>query len=74
MVRNLDHRVEVACPIYSRTFRQELHDIYEIQLRENVKARILDPNLNNRYVKTDESEEECRSQIEIYNYLIHKEY
>ena len=74
MVRNLDHRVEVACPIYSETFRQELQDIYDIQLRENVKARILDPQLNNKYVKSEDPSIECRSQIEIYNYLVKKEY
>lgn len=74
MMRNLNHRVEVACPIFSETFRQELVDIYEIQLRENVKARILDSNQLNRYVKHEETDHDCRSQIEIYNYLVDKEY
>ncbi|MCL9980565.1 MAG: polyphosphate kinase 1 [Bacteroidia bacterium] len=74
MMRNLNHRVEVACPIFSETFRKELIDIYEIQLRENVKARILDSNQHNRYVKNEDSDQDCRSQIEIYNYLIDKEY
>ncbi len=74
MMRNLNHRVEVACPIFSKTFRQELIDIYEIQLRENVKARILDSNQLNRYVKHEETDHDCRSQIEIYNYLVDKEY
>lgn len=74
MMRNLNHRVEVACPIFSETFRQELIDIYEIQLRENVKARILDSNQHNRYVKHEETDHDCRSQIEIYNYLVDKEY
>jgi polyphosphate kinase len=74
MMRNLNHRVEVACPIFSETFRQELVDIYEIQLRENVKARILDSNQHNRYVKHEETDHDCRSQIEIYNYLVDKEY
>jgi len=42
----------------------------QIQLRDNVKARILNNELNNRYVTNDK--EPCRSQIEIYNYLRRK--
>jgi polyphosphate kinase len=39
-----------------------------IQLQDNVKARLLDKELSNNYVKTDE-QSKVRSQIEIYNYL-----
>ena len=74
MVRNLDHRVEVACPIYSKTFREELKDILQIQLKENVKARILDNQQRNKYVKRGEKEKVFRSQLEIYNYLKGKKY
>lgn len=75
MVRNLDHRVEVTCPIISKTFSQELIDIMEIQLKENVKARVLNNIQNNEYF-TPENEEsvEFRSQLEIYKYLQNKEY
>ncbi len=72
MVRNIDHRVEVACPIYDKELQQELKDILEIQLRDNVKARILDNDLSNEYVSDDGAK--VRSQIEIYNYLLHKKY
>jgi polyphosphate kinase len=74
MRRNLDHRVEVACPIYSQTFGDELKDILKIQLKENVKARILDNKQRNAYVKRTEKEKSFRSQIEIYNYLKGKKY
>ena len=74
MRRNLDHRVEVACPIYSQTFSDELKDILKIQLKENVKARILDNKHRNVYVKRTEKEKSFRSQIEIYNYLKAKKY
>lgn len=74
MVRNLDHRVEVACPIYSKTFGKELKDILQIQLKENVKARILDNQQRNKYVKRGEKEKVFRSQLEIYNYLKSKKY
>jgi len=71
MVRNLDHRVEVTCPVLDETIRQELKEILDIQLSDNVKARWLDNELMNKY-KRDHSEKKIRSQIEIYNYLYHK--
>src|SRR5678816_633493 len=37
MVRNLDHRVEVTCPVTEETVKQELKDILNIQLSDNVK-------------------------------------
>lgn len=74
MVRNLDHRVEVACPIFSKTFSEELKDILKIQLKENVKARILDNQQRNHYVYRGPKERDYRSQIEIYNYLKAKKY
>ena len=72
MVRNIDHRVEIACPIFDKQLQQELKDILEIQLKDNVKARILDNELSNEYVSDDSAK--VRSQIEIYNYLLHKKY
>ena len=74
MKRNLDHRVEVACPIFSQTFSDELRDILKIQLKENIKARILDNKQRNQYVKRTDKENSFRSQIEIYNYLKGKKY
>ncbi len=74
MVRNLDHRVEVACPIYDETIQQELADIMEIQLSENVKGRILDNEQSNAYIVRKENEPEVRSQVAIYHYLRQKTY
>jgi len=37
MVRNLDHRVEAACPILNERIKQEIIDILNIQLKDNVK-------------------------------------
>jgi len=73
MVRNLDHRVEAACPILDKEIRQELIDILHIQLSENVKGRILDNKQKNEYVeKQHEDMPDIRSQIEIYDYLFRK--
>ncbi len=67
MVRNLDHRVEAAVPIIDATIAQEIKDIISIQLKDNVKARLLDNRLTNKYVEGEG--EKVRSQIEIFNYL-----
>ncbi len=70
MVRNLDHRVEVTCPVLDEAITQELKEILDIQLADNVKARWLDNGLQNCYVRDDR--EKVRSQIDIYNYLYQK--
>jgi polyphosphate kinase len=71
MVRNLDHRVEASCPIMDEKIKTELKDILNIQLSDNVKARWLDNELNNEYVRSD-NEISVRSQIETYKYLYQK--
>lgn len=73
MVRNLDHRVEVACPVFDKQIQEELKEILEIQLSDNMKARILDNELSNEYVNPRNSKK-IRSQIETYNYLLKKNY
>lgn len=73
MVRNLDHRVEAAVPVIDKHIQQELKDILTIQLNDNVKARIIDNELNNEYVNPRNTKK-VRSQIEIYNYLLKKNY
>lgn len=70
MTRNLDYRIEAAVKITDKDLKKELKHILNIQLSDNVKARILDKHLNNEYVKNDR--EECRSQIETYQYLKNK--
>ena len=67
MMRNIDHRIEVTCPITNAKVKQELIDILNIQLKDNTKARILDNHLSNKYVSN--KEKSYRSQIETYHYL-----
>lgn len=67
MTRNLDYRIEAAAKITDKNLKKELKDILDIQLKDNVKARILDKKLSNEYIDNDK--EECRSQIETYRYL-----
>ena len=67
MVRNFDNRVEVACPVDDADLRKELQDMLDIELADNVKARIIAGREANRYKNGDAPK--LRSQIEFYNYL-----
>jgi polyphosphate kinase len=67
MVRNLDNRIEVTCPVLDPTLKRTLRDIIDIQLRDNVKARILDSKDQSEYKHNQEKQ--VRSQIEIYSYF-----
>jgi polyphosphate kinase len=67
MPRNLDHRIEVACPIYDKGIQQEIRDILEIQLRDNVKARIINEPQDNRY-RLPSGTRKVQSQVELYKY------
>jgi polyphosphate kinase len=70
MTRNLDYRIEAAVKITQKNLKKELKDILEIQLKDNVKARILDNKLRNIYKKNNQPK--FRSQIETYHYLKNK--
>lgn len=72
MVRNLQHRLEVAVKIQDPGIKKTLRDILQIQLSDNVKARILDGSLENKYIHRGVREQEVRSQTKIYTYLQHE--
>jgi polyphosphate kinase len=74
MIRNIDYRIEVTTPIFDTEIKDELKNILQIQLSENVKARILDNQQENFYVKKVGNDNDFRSQEEIYNYLKNKSY
>jgi len=67
MTRNLDHRIEVTCPIFDKGIRKELMDIFEIQWNDNVKARKIEGTLSNKFVT--KGDKPVQSQIEVHNYL-----
>ncbi len=71
MGRNLDRRIEVACPLYDKDIQKELKDLIEIQMRDNVKARIINEEQDNKYV-TSKNSKEVRSQFELYEYYKRK--
>jgi polyphosphate kinase len=70
MQRNLDARVEIACPIYDETIKKEIMDTMDICWNDNVKAReICEEQLNN-YRKNDLPP--IRSQYETFDYYKRK--
>lgn len=68
MIRNLDNRIEVACPVNDAGLRQELKTMLLIQLKDNAKARIVNHPDINPYKDAGKTPR-IRSQQEIYNYL-----
>ena len=72
MSRNLSRRVEVAFPILAAEHRQELRRIIDLQLADNVKARIINYKQSNAFVAVEEGEERIDAQQAIYNMLAEK--
>lgn len=66
MTRNLDHRVEVACPIFDEEIKKEIRKTLEIHLSDNVKARIINDVQDNQYLRNDLPP--IHSQMIVYNY------
>jgi polyphosphate kinase len=71
MVRNLDQRTEVACPIYSETIKKEIKKHFEMQWRDNTKARKIDNSISLNYVK-NRSKVKFNAQLETYKYISQK--
>lgn len=67
MKRNLDHRVEVAVPIQSARIKEQIIHIFDLQLSDNCKARIVNSNQDNPYQKLPG--ERIRAQSATWQYL-----
>jgi polyphosphate kinase len=68
MTRNIDHRVEVGCPIYDKQLQKQILDIFEIQWSDTTKARIIDAKQTNQY-KPRGNKRKVRSQLVIHDYI-----
>jgi polyphosphate kinase len=68
MPRNIDRRIEVTCPVYDDAIKEEIRAYMEIQWKDNVRARILNEKLENRF-RRDRSRKKIRTQWQIYDYL-----
>jgi polyphosphate kinase len=68
MTRNLSYRIETAFPVYDPDIKAEILEVLQLQLTDNVKARVLDEGLTNTYFKSGE-DLAIRSQIETYYHV-----
>ena len=68
MSRNIDGRIEVGTPIYDDRLKQRILDILELQLSDTTKARLIDAEQQNLYVKRG-NRRKIRSQVATYDYL-----
>lgn len=69
MARNLDHRIEVSCPIIDKAIQDELRQMLELQWKDNVKARLVEGKQLNKYRQIPGQHEQVRSQEAIYGFL-----
>lgn len=60
MTRNTTRRVEVAAPILDEQIKQRVLEYFDIQLHDNVKARVM--NSSGIYTRAFDSEAKCCSQ------------
>jgi polyphosphate kinase len=67
MTRNLDNRVEVACPIYQKNLKKQILDTIKISLNDNVKSRLINLNKQNDFVEN--KNKKIRSQWDTYDYF-----
>ncbi len=72
MMRNLERRIELTCPIYDKNIQQELEHIFSIQFGDNVKSRIVDQKQTNKYSKNENNDTKNRAQYQLYQYYKEK--
>jgi polyphosphate kinase len=65
MQRNLNFRIETAFPVYDPDIKNEIATLLNLQLEDNVKARILDRHDRNEYRRSN-SDIPVRAQLETY--------
>jgi polyphosphate kinase len=68
MIRNLDFRTEVACPIFDKKLKDEIKNIFDLQWNGSTKVRILNEKQDNPYRQAPDGIKK-RAQLEIYKYL-----
>ncbi|MBK7174724.1 MAG: polyphosphate kinase 1 [Bacteroidales bacterium] len=69
MVRNFDHRIEVACPVYDPVIKSELKTMLDIQLSDNSKSRLLGNQNTNEYIEREPGVKKIQSQLETYHFF-----
>ena len=72
MTRNIEGRVEVACPIYDEEIKKQVIDTFNVGWKGNVKARYHSEKFENKYRIRAVGEPIFRAQHETYNYYYHR--
>ena len=67
MTRNIEKRVEVACPIYQDNLKKQVLDTLEITANDNVKTRLINSDMQNSFLRNSKSN--IRSQWYTYTYF-----
>ena len=68
MTRNLDHRVEVSCPVYDPKLRKKIQLILDTQWNDCVKARVIDERQKNT-LNPRGNRKKIRSQEHVHKLL-----
>lgn len=68
MTRNMEKRVELACPIYSKKLRDRIKAIMYLNFNDNVKGRIIDNKGNYRRKKSSGKIIDSQSMLMNSNY------
>lgn len=68
MTRNIENRVEVACPVYDKKLQQQILDTFNISWNDNTKGRIVNQNPQNKMIRPKKGDTKIRSQWMIYDY------
>ncbi len=68
MKRNMEDRIEVGAPVFDEILAKRIIYILELHFKDTLKARVIDKNQVNGYVKRG-NRKHLRSQVETYNYL-----
>jgi len=69
MTRNIDHRVEVLCPVYDADAQRVIQDVLDQQWNDNVKARVIDRAQSNKMISSEAKSAAVRSQESIHRYF-----
>ncbi|MCA6423880.1 MAG: polyphosphate kinase 1 [Flavobacterium sp.] len=72
MTRNIEGRVEVACPIYDEDIKKQVIDTFNVGWKGNVKARYHSEKFENKYRIRTAGEPIFRAQHETYNYYYNR--
>ncbi len=71
LTRNTERRVEVGVRVDDKRIARQLRGILDLQLRDTVNARVMQPDGNYTKVKPAEGEPPVDSQMAMYGYFQH---